>query len=116
MTFVFAFNPIAIAAAVGAVMAVFFAYFPKVRVWFAALDDDKKALINLGFLLLAEVIISLLSYFNIITTVPPFSWQEAIAIAAALIVSNQPVQQLLPPAKDVLKVLQAKTLKLLQPK
>ena len=114
MTFSFAFNPIAIAAGVGTLTAIFFAYFPKVRVWFASLEQETRSLINLGILLLAEVVISLLSYYQVITTVPPFSWEEALAIAGALIVSNQPVQQLLPPTKDVVAALRAHTLKLLR--
>jgi hypothetical protein len=114
MSFSFAFNPIAIATGVGAVVAIFFAYFPKVRVWFAGLEQETRSLITLGVLLLAEVVISLLSFYQVITTVPPFSWEEAVAIAAALIVSNSPVQQLLPVTKDVKEVLQAKMLKLLR--
>ena len=114
MVFEFSFNAIAIATLVGTLLALFMAYFPTVRVWFASLEQDKKSLINLGFLVLAEVVISLLSYYQVIKTVPPFSWQEAIAVFAALVVSNQPVQQLLPPTKDVTIALQSKMLKLLR--
>ena len=74
----------------------------------------KYLFIALGILLLAEVVISLFSYYQVITTIPPFSWEEALAIAGALIVSNQPVQQLLPPTKDVVAALRAHTLKLLR--
>ena len=114
MSFEFAFNPLAIAGLVGTLLALFMAYFPTVRVWWASLDQDKKSLINLGFLVVAEVAISLLSYYQVITTVPPFSWQEAVAVFAALVVSNQPVQQLLPPTKDVTIALQSKMLRLLR--
>jgi len=113
MVFEFSFNAIAIATLVGTLLALFMAYFPTVRVWFASLDQDKKSLLNLGLLVLAEVAISLLSYYQIIKTVPPFSWQGAIAVFAALVVSNQPVQQLLPPTKDVTLALQAKMFKML---
>jgi hypothetical protein len=114
MVFEFSFNAIAIAGLVGTLLALFFAYFPSVRVWWASLEQDKKSLFNLGFLVLAEAVIGLLSYYQVIKTVPPFSWQEAIAVFAALVVSNQPVAQLLPITKDVKAALQAKMLKLLQ--
>jgi hypothetical protein len=114
MNFTFAFNPIAIASGVGAVIAIFFAYFPRVRTWFASLEQETRSLITLGVLLLAEIVISLLSFYQVIVTVPPFSWEEAVAIAVALVVSNSPVQQLLPVAKDVKLVLQEKMLKLLR--
>ena len=95
------FTPVGIGAIVGLVLALVFAYFPKLRVWFAALASEKQSYLRLGLLLLAEIVISLLSYYQVITTVPPFSFATALNIALALIVANQPTSVLLPETKDV---------------
>jgi hypothetical protein len=109
-----AFTPIAIAALVGTLLTVFFAYFPKIRVWYASLAVETASLLKLGFMLVAEVIISLLSYYNVIVTVPPFSWETALGMAIALILSNQPVANMLPAPKDVRQAIQKRMVKYLR--
>jgi len=98
------FSPQGIASIVGVVLAVLFAYFPKLRTWFAGLASEVKSYIMLGVLLLAEIVISLLSYYQVIVTVPPFTWVTAVQIAFALLISNQPTYTLLPEAKDVKEI------------
>lgn len=98
------FSPEGIAAIVGAILAITFAYFPKLRTWYAGLASEVKSYIMLGLLFLAEIVISLLSYYQVIVTVPPYSFNTALRIAFALIVANQPVYNLLPEAKDVKKI------------
>jgi hypothetical protein len=95
------FTPIAIAALSGTLLTVFFSYFPRVRVWFASLAIEKASLLKLGFMVVIGVIISLLSYYDVIVTVPPFSWETALGILIALILSNQPVANMLPAPLDV---------------
>jgi hypothetical protein len=43
----FIFTPAVLAAILGAILSLFFSYFPKVRDWFAALVGDQKRLIML---------------------------------------------------------------------
>ena len=95
------FSPEGIGAIVGLLLALVFAYFPKLRVWFAALATEKQSYLRLGLLLLAEIVISLLSYYQVITTVPPFSFVTALNVAFALLIANQPTSALLPETKDV---------------
>lgn len=96
-----AFTPVLIAAVVGTLMTLFFAYCPWVRVWFASLRVEQASYIKLGLMLVAEVALSLLSYYDIIVTKPPFSWETAVAVAVALILSNQPISAILPTTADV---------------
>jgi hypothetical protein len=95
------FTPEGIAAIVGLVLMLVFAYLPGVRQWYAVLASEVKSYIMLGLLLLAEVVISLLAWKGVIVTVPPFDLATAGQIALALLISNQPVYKLLPQAADV---------------
>lgn len=96
------FTAVAIAALVGTLMTLFFAYVPRVRVWYAALPTETASLYKLGLLILTEAILGGLSFIpGIIILQPPFTWPTAIAVAVALILSNQPVASLLPATKDV---------------
>jgi hypothetical protein len=96
-----AFTPVFIAGLVGAILTIFFAYFPKVRVWFASLAVEVAAMYKLGMMVIVAIVISLLSYYSVIATVPPFSWPTLVAVIIALIITNQPVQALLPETRDV---------------
>jgi hypothetical protein len=100
------FTPIAIAALSGTLLTVFFGYFPRIRVWFASLAVEKASLLKLGFMVVIGVVISLLSYYGMIVTVPPFSWETALGILIALILSNQPVANMLPAPLDVRTAIQ----------
>lgn len=96
------FTAVAIAAFAGLFTSLFFAYFPKVRVWFASLEMDKELLIKLGLMICIEGLLAGLSFVpGVLFLKPPFTWQEAFTVAFALIVTNQPVANLLPATKDV---------------
>jgi hypothetical protein len=95
------FTPEGIGAIVGLVLTLTFAYFPVVRTWFAGLKSELKSYIMLGLLIVAEVVISLLAYYGVIVTEPPFTFNTALQVAFALLVANQPTYTLLPEANDV---------------
>jgi hypothetical protein len=109
-----AFTPIAIAALSGTIITVLLAYFPRIRVWFASLAVETASLIKLGVMVLIGVVVSLLSYYGVIVTVPPFSWETAVGMAIALILSNQPVANMLPAPLDVRMAIRARTAKFLR--
>jgi hypothetical protein len=109
-----AFTPIAIAALSGTILTVFLSYFPRIRVWFASLATEKASLLKLGFMVLIGVTISLLSYYGVIVTVPPFSWETALGVIVALILSNQPVASVLPAPLDVRTAIRAREAKFLK--
>ena len=99
-------NPVAITTLVGTLLTIFFAYFPKVRVWYALLEVEKASLLKLGLMLLTEVVVVLLSLYRVIPTEPQFVydasfWFNVIVMAGTLILTNQPVQSILPNARDV---------------
>jgi len=97
------FTAVAIAALAGLIMTLFFAYFPKVRVWFASLEVDKQSLIKLGFMVVIEGVLAGLSFIpGVLFLKPPFTWADGFTVAFALIVTNQPVSSALPVVfKDV---------------
>jgi hypothetical protein len=100
-----------IAALVGTVLTVFFAYFPKVRVWYASLPAEYKASLNLGLMVVVAGIIFGLSYTTIFP--PPLTWTQLLSVVVALILTNQPVAQLLPAPADVTAARKVQLLKLL---
>jgi hypothetical protein len=88
-----------IAALVGTVLTVFFAYFPKVRVWYANLAPEYKAYLNLSLMIVVAGAIFGLSFTSIFP--PPLTWTQLLSVVVALILANEPVAQLLPPLPDV---------------
>lgn len=102
----FAFTPEVIAATVGLILTLFFSYFPKIRVLYGGLSSSTKSLIMLGLLLVAEVVIATLAYYGVIQTDPPIGTGSTflfrcLTVAFSLLVSNQPVYNILPEAGDV---------------
>jgi hypothetical protein len=91
------FTAVAIAALVGTIITVFFAYFPKVRVWFASLVLETQALLKLGLM----VVITLAMFGLSFIYPPPYDIQTVLGVIVALILSNQPVASLLPATRDV---------------
>lgn len=91
------FSAVGIAALVGTILTVFFAYFPKVRVWFASLEVEKQSLIRLGLM----VVVTLGLYGISFLYPPPYDMGTLLGVILALIVTNQPVAALLPTTKDV---------------
>ena len=108
------FAPEAIASIVGVVLALIFAYFPKLRTWYAALASEVKSYIMLGLLLVAEIAIALLSYYGVIPTTEPITLAKCISIALALLISNQPTYLILPEAGDVKALRLTRDIKLLK--
>lgn len=95
------FTPESIAAVAGFVLMLAFSYLPKFRVWYAGLQSEVKSYIMIGVLLLTEVVIIVLALNGIIPVEEPITWQRAVSIAIALLVSNQPTYKLLPQTEDV---------------
>ena len=100
-----------IAAIVGFILMITFAYFPGIRQWYAVLASEVKSYIMIGLLILAEIVICVLAYYGVIYTVPEFSIGTALQIALYLLVSNQPTYKLLPQAKDVKELVLARDAK-----
>jgi FtsH-binding integral membrane protein len=95
------FTPEAISAAIGFVLMLVFAYFPGVRLWYAALASTVKSYIMLGLLVVAEAVVVALAHYGIITPAEPITLARILSVALALLVSNQPTYTLLPEAGDV---------------
>lgn len=109
------FTAIAIAALVGTIMTLIFAYFPVVRVWYASLATEKASLLKLGVMLSVELILGGLSFIpGIVILQPPFTVQQALAVALALIITNQPIAALLPAPGDVREAIRIRTAKFLR--
>jgi hypothetical protein len=107
MTFTAAF----IAALVGTALTVFFAYFPKVRVWYASLAPEYRASLNLGLMVVVAGSIFGLSYTTVFP--PPLTWTQLLSVVVALILTNEPVAQFLPAPADVTAARKVQLLKLL---
>ena len=98
----FDFSAAVIATLVGVIMTIFFAYFPKVRVWFASLVVETASLLKLGIMVVVALVIYVLSLFPAIGLFPaPLTLLQFGAVVIALIITNQPVASALPAPKDV---------------
>lgn len=99
----FEFTPEAISALVGFVLMLVFAYFPGLRVVYAALASEVKSYIMVGLLALATVVIWLLTVNGLIVTTEPVSVNLLLKIIIALLVANQPTYAVAPETADVRK-------------
>ena len=106
------FNAIAIAAFVGTLLTVFFAYFPRVRVWFASLAVEKASLLKLGLMVVIAGVMFGLSYTNLFP--PPLTPESFLGVVLALIMTNQPVAALLPAPFDVRMAIRTRVSKFLR--
>lgn len=105
------FTSAVIAAFVGTLLTVFFAYFPKVRVWYASMEVEKRSLLTLGLMVVIEAVLVGLSYVPTLGLFPsPLTWQEMLAVAVALILSNQPVASVLPAPADVRAAIKSRSI------
>jgi hypothetical protein len=95
------FTPEAIAMAVGVILALVFAYFPGLNLWYAALKSEVKSYIMLGLLLIAEAVIVALTHYGIVTPTEPITLARILSVAFALLISNQPVYTLIPEVTGV---------------
>jgi len=101
------FTAIFIAAFVGTLLTIFFAYFPKVRVFYAALALEKQALLKLGIMVVIAGAMFGLSFTSIFP--PPLTLPDLFGVIIALIVTNKPVADLLPATRDVREAIRLRT-------
>ena len=106
------FNAIVIAAFVGTLLTIFFAYFPRVRVWFASLAVEKASLLKLGLMVVVAGTMFGLSFTPLFP--PPLTPQNLLGVVIALIVTNQPVASLLPAPFDVRMAIRMRIAKFLR--
>lgn len=85
-----------IAAVSGILLSVAFAYIKGLRVWFAALESEQKALLQLGLSALAAALIYVLSCVPVqgqplfpLTACTQFLWRDLIAAVLAGMGANQ---------------------------
>ena len=89
----------------GALLSLFFSYFPGVNAAYAALDDGQKKLIMLGLLVLAVIAIFVMACYQVVSidnfvcdrqTAISFLWMLVYAV-----IGNQGTFKLTPPAAAV---------------
>lgn len=95
------FTPEIITAISGVVLALFFAYFPIVRVKYGKLASEIKSLIMVFLLLVVAGVIWLLVYYGVLTTTEPITWFSFIKLFFLALISNQPAYTILPQTSDV---------------
>jgi hypothetical protein len=100
----FEYSAVVIAAFVGTLFTIFFAYFPRVRVWYASLAVESASLLKLGIMVVIAGALFGLSFIQpgMSAIFPaPLTPLQLGAVVVALIVTNQPVASLLPAPADV---------------
>ena len=95
------FTPELIAGVVAVLLAVIFAYFPKLRVAYGGLASEAKSGIMLGLYLLATAVIYLLGLSGTIPVEVPLNWFDAVLVFFSLVIVGQPTYNVLPEARDV---------------
>jgi hypothetical protein len=101
-------DPEFISGVVGFILAVAFAYFPKLSTWYAGLQTEIKSLIMIGLLLTTTVAITLLTIYAVIPTPGPITWFSVVKIFFAALIINQPTYVVLPESKSVTKMKEAR--------
>lgn len=98
----FDFTAAVIAALVGTIMTLFFAYFPRVRVWYASMPVENQSLFKLGLMVVTSIAFFVASLFPALGIFPaPLTPLELGSVVVALIVTNAPVASYLPATRDV---------------
>ena len=105
------FTAAVIAAFVGTILTLFFAYFQIVRVKFAALTLEYQALIKLGIMVVVAGFMFGLSFTSIFP--PPLTLPQLVSVIIALVLTNQPVASMLPQLPDVREAIRLRTSKFL---
>jgi hypothetical protein len=95
------FTPEFVAGIASIILTLVFAYFPKLRVWFAGLASEMKSLIMLGLFALISGITFALAFNGIIPTDEPLTWVKLVQVFIMTLVASQPAYLILPQAKDV---------------
>ena len=104
------FTAVSIAALVGLIITLIFAYFPSVRVWYAALPVEKESLLKLGLMVLVAGAMFGLSFTSIFP--PPLNLPSLLSVLGALILTNQPLASMLPSTTDVRMAIRARIARL----
>jgi hypothetical protein len=100
----FEFTAELIGVATGAVVSLFFNYFPGVRVKFAGLTQTQKSLVMIGLMLLTVLAITLLDYFDVLNAGLAFDKAGITRIVwtfVAALVANQTTYMASPQLQDV---------------
>lgn len=95
------FTPELLAGVVSVFLTLIFAYFPKLRVTYGALESEVKSGIMIGLYVVATAVIYLLGLYGYIPVEVPVNWFDAVRIFFALVMVGQPAYTLLPMAGDV---------------
>jgi hypothetical protein len=113
----FEYSAAVIAAFVGTLLTIFFAYFPRVRVWYAALAIETASLYKLGLMVVIAGVLFGLSFIQpgMSGVFPaPLTPLQLGAVVVALIITNQPVASVLPAPADVRNAIKVRTSKFLR--
>jgi hypothetical protein len=100
----FEFTAELIGVVTGAVVSLFFNYFPGVRVKFAGLTQAQKSLVMIGLMLLTVVAVALLDFFDVINAGLTFDKTGITRIVwtfVAALVANQTTYLASPQTQDV---------------
>jgi len=95
------FDPEFISGVVGLILALAFAYFPKLNTWYAGLQTEHKSFIMIGLLLATTVGIAILSIYKVIPAPEPLTWFSVVKVFFAALIVNQPAYVLIPETKSV---------------
>lgn len=102
------FDPEFISGVVGLILALAFAYFPKLNTWYAVLQTEIKSLIMIGLLLATTVVITLLTVYGVVPTPGPVTWFAVVKVFFAALIVNQPAYVILPETKSVTALKEAR--------
>ncbi len=81
-------TPDGLVALTGIVTSLVFAYFPKIKTWFGALDSDKKPLVNL-LVILAVTLGQLLITCQVVVVCLQAQAPQAVSTFIAALILNQ---------------------------
>jgi hypothetical protein len=95
------FTPELLAGVVAVFLTLIFAYFPKLRVSYGALESEVKSGIMLGLYVVATAVIYLLGLYGYIPVEVPANWFDAVRIFFTLVMVGQPTYTIIPLAGDV---------------
>ena len=97
----FEFTPEVIGGIVGLILTLVFAYFPKLRVWYAGLASEVKSYIMIGLLAATALVVTVLAMSGVIVTAEPVTWAVFAKVLFAALLANQPAYSILPETGDV---------------
>ena len=102
------FDPEFISGVVGLILALAFAYFPKLSTWYAGLMTEVKSAIMIGMLLATTVVITVLTIYGVLPTTEPLTWFSVVKVFFAALIVNQPTYVILPEKRSVRDIKEAR--------